>query len=122
VSIGRLIVALLIAASATDARAELPVAPSGAALMIDRFPEVQRKRYELFVRACSRCHSLRRPIRALLTGRGPVTGAVFEGKEMKHHVVRMMRKRGSEISKDDARELTLFLEFARALALERPKP
>jgi hypothetical protein len=90
----------------------------GDALITDGFPEVQKKRYQLFTVACSRCHSLKRPIKALVTGRGPVTDAVFEGKEMKQHVIRMMRKRGSRITKEDALELTLFLEFARALALK----
>ena len=103
---------------ASSARAELPLGPDRASIVVDGFPEDQRKRYKVFERACSRCHSLERPIQALLDGRTPVTNALFEEAELRAYVIKMMRKRGSGIGKEDARELIVFLNFARGLARE----
>lgn len=90
-------------------------------IIIDEFPAVQRARYPLFQARCGKCHSLDRPIEALSTGITPVTGGSFEDAEIKEYVIRMMRKRGSGITKTEAAELQSFLIYARALARSAPK-
>ncbi len=62
-----------------------------------------------------------RPIRALNTGITPVTGGTFDEEGIRRYVVRMMRKPNSEIERADAREIILFLNFARSRAQENDR-
>ena len=59
---------------------------------------------------------LSRPISALQSGITPVTGGDFDKTGIRRYVVRMMRKPNSGIDRRDAREIILFLEYAREAA------
>ena len=100
------------------ARADLTTVGEGKKMVLVRaqFPRRQLAAYDLFVVKCTKCHAMRRPIRALRTGITPVTGSVFERGGIKAYVVKMMRKEDSEIGRGDAKILARFLISARSLA------
>jgi len=80
-----------------------------------QFSGEQRFRFALFQNRCTKCHPMSRVIAALQTGITPVSGGSFGGKDIKKYVVKMMRKPNSGIDKSDAKELVLFLRYAREL-------
>jgi hypothetical protein len=88
-------------------------------LVTDDFPADQKERNTLFEARCGKCHELSRPISAVLTGRSPLSDSVFDGDLLKGYVLKMMRKANSGIEKDDARELIVFLLYARTRAVEK---
>jgi hypothetical protein len=88
-------------------------------LVTDDFPADQKARNTLFEARCGKCHELSRPISAVLTGRSPLSDSVFDGDLLKGYVLKMMRKANSGIEKDDARELIVFLLYARTRAVEK---
>jgi hypothetical protein len=90
-------------------------------LVRNQFPPEFRPRYDIFAQRCTKCHAMARPIRALNTGITPVTGGTFDEEGIRRYVVRMMRKPNSEIERADAREIILFLNFARNLAQENDR-
>jgi hypothetical protein len=88
-------------------------------LVTDDFPADQKERNTLFEARCGKCHELSRPISAVLTGRSPLSDSAFDGDLLKAYVLKMMRKANSGIEKDDARELIVFLLYARTRAVEK---
>jgi hypothetical protein len=108
------------AAAASTATADLDTVGDGRQqrLVREQFPPEFRPRYDIFAQRCTKCHAMARPIRALNTGITPVTGGTFDEEGIRRYVVRMMRKPNSEIERADAREIILFLNFARNLAQE----
>jgi hypothetical protein len=82
----------------------------------DQFSPEMRARYDLFAVRCTRCHAMARPIAALTTGITPVTGGTFDDTGIQRYVVRMMRKPNSGIDRSTAREILLFLRYARGMA------
>lgn len=90
----------------------------GRTLVREQFPPDQQTRYDLFAERCTQCHVMARPIAALTTGITPVTGGDFDEQGIRRYVVRMMRKPNSGIDRGDARDIILFLNFARGLARE----
>jgi hypothetical protein len=108
------------AGASSTATADLETTGQGREqrLVREQFPPEYRPRYDIFARRCTKCHAMSRPIRALNTGITPVTGGTFDEEGIRRYVVRMMRKPNSEIERADAREIILFLNFARNLARE----
>jgi len=90
-------------------------------LVRNQFPPEFRPRYDIFAERCTKCHAMARPIRALNTGITPVTGGTFDEDGIRRYVVRMMRKPNSEIERADARDIILFLNFARNRARENDR-
>ncbi|MBI4815240.1 MAG: hypothetical protein HY791_03210 [Deltaproteobacteria bacterium] len=82
----------------------------------DELPPHLRAGHAVFLERCRQCHELKRPLEALATGVGPVSGTTFEANEIKQYVVRMMRKRGSKISREDAVILVQLLVYIREVA------
>jgi hypothetical protein len=116
--------AVMLAASlggAGTTHAELKTKGAGKAqtLVREQFPANQQPRYDLFAARCTHCHEMARPISALLTGLTPISGASFDGDGIKKYVIKMMRKPNSGITKDDAKEIIVFLDGARAQAKEK---
>lgn len=106
------------------ASAELATTGRGRAqrLVRDQFPPEQQVRYDLFAVKCTQCHAMSRPIAALTTGITPVSGGTFDEDGIKRYVVRMMRKPNSGVDRESAREIILFLMYARSLAESPPSP
>lgn len=105
--------------------AQLEVGADGRSLIVARFPKEQQERYPLFTVRCGKCHSLQRPVLALADGKTPVTKLPFEDENIREYVIKMMRKRGSRITKPEAVELIAFMRFARSEAKKgvvRPDP
>jgi hypothetical protein len=100
--------------------AKLEIKGHGKAMVLVRnqFSAEMQPRYGLFAKRCTKCHDMARPIAALRTGITPVTGTTFDRKAMKKYAVKMMRKPNSGITKSAAREILLFIMYARKLALE----
>ena len=90
-------------------------------LVAAQFPPEQRARYEIFKVRCTKCHAMARPIAALQTGITPVTGSTFDQQAIKKYVVKMMRKPNSGISREDAREVLLFLRYTHAIVHGEPQ-
>lgn len=111
-------VALLVSLVASVAAADLRTEGRGRSqtLVREQFPAEEQSRYDLFAERCTQCHVMARPIAALTTGITPVTGGDFDEQGIRRYVVRMMRKPNSGIDRGDAREIVLFLNFARGLA------
>lgn len=107
-------VGLALVLAPSSGRSELITKGEGKekVLVADQFPPKQRQRFALFAKKCTQCHEMARPIAALNTGITPVTGGVFNRDEVKKYVVKMMRKPNSGITRDDAREILLFLLYA----------
>ena len=117
-----LVLAITVAAAAAGvvapASAQLRVTGTGRAqrLVREQFSPEMRARYDLFAGRCTRCPAMSRPITALTTGITPVTGGTFDEAGIQRYVVRMMRKPNSGIDRDTAREILLFLRYARRMA------
>ncbi|MBI4816100.1 MAG: hypothetical protein HY791_07580 [Deltaproteobacteria bacterium] len=87
-------------------------------LLLENIPHELRSSSSVFRSRCAQCHSLNRPLEALATGLGPVSGRPFEAEDIKQYVVRMMRKRGSSIRRAEAMALVRFLVFVREVGRE----
>ena len=81
-----------------------------------QFPADRKAQYGLFKEKCTQCHEMARPIAALETGITPVSHDSFDDAGIKKYVVKMMRKPNSGITKEDAKTLIDFLQYARELA------
>jgi hypothetical protein len=113
-----LLVAIALLGSAGVARAELKTTGTGKQqrLVADQFPPDQQERMKVFEAHCGKCHDLARPITAIKTGITPITGSKFDDDGIKAYVTKMMRKPNSGVEAADAKEIILFLRFARSLA------
>ena len=100
------------------ARAELKTTGAGKEqrLVPDQFPPDQQERLKLFESRCGKCHDLGRPITAIKSGLTPLSGGKFDEDGIKNYVTKMMRKPNSGVEAADAKEIILFLRFARSLA------
>ena len=112
------------ATAAAETAPTLRIVGSGKKQALDptSLPDLQRRRYELFSQRCTKCHPMTRPLQAILTQRTPVSRSPFTGDYVKKYVVKMMRKPNSGISKEDAKEIILFLWFALELAHPESAP
>ena len=104
----------------SDAAAELETVGEGDEMRLvrEQFTTEQQVRYDLFAEKCTRCHAMARPIAALQTGITPVSFGNFDAASMQRYVIRMMRKPNSGVDRDSAREIIIFLRYARTLAQE----
>ncbi len=68
---------------------------------VSGYPEDMQARYAVFEKACSKCHSLARPINA----------RIDSAKWWKRYVKKMMRKPGSGINPKSGRLIYEFLAF-----------
>jgi hypothetical protein len=94
-----------------EAHAELPIIGEGKDTRLDssKFPEEMKARYALMEVKCQKCHKVYRPIWAIRDGVTPVTGATFDRRTAKRYPIKMMRKRGSEVTRADAKEIIKLL-------------
>lgn len=67
---------------------------------VSNYPPEMQARYERFADKCSKCHNLSRPI-----------NAEFTTEEWASYLDKMMRKKGSGISKKDKNEIYEFLVY-----------
>jgi TonB family protein len=123
---GRILVALGIVGLALAAwpgagRADLKTSGSGKDRTLDasQFSGKRADQYRLFQSRCTKCHDMTKPLAALETGVGPVTGAKFDRDGMKAYVVDLMRKPNSGVTKEEVPELLDFMAFARDLAQQK---
>src|SRR6266568_2055290 len=75
------------------------------------FPPQMREAYDLMTVKCTRCHSLERVIIAVQTGVCPVTKEGFSKKTTEHIVARMFVKPDSNMTKSEAREIMMLLNY-----------
>jgi cytochrome c2 len=77
---------------------------------VSAYPRDMQGRYELFLRKCTRCHGLDRPLQARVGARG-----------WDDYVHRMARHPGAGISEAEQREIAAFLQFHAQREAERSK-
>jgi hypothetical protein len=108
----------LLCSMASPSSAELKLNGEGKTqtLVRDQFPPKVAAQYDLFQARCTQCHAMSRPISALTTGVTPISRGSFEADGIKEYVVKMMRKPRSGVSREDAKEILQFLQYARELA------
>ena len=81
---------------------------------VSNYPSEMQGRYELFSEKCSQCHNLARPI-----------SAEFVLEEWAGYLDKMMRKKGSGITKKDKQKIYEFLVYdtqVRKPQFMRPAP
>jgi hypothetical protein len=117
-AVGLAAVAAFVFMPSSQSVAELKTEGDGKKQRLDpsQFPPAMRKDYELFAKRCTKCHEMGRPIKALVTGITPISGAKFDPAGIKKYVVKMMRKPNSGISRQDAKVIIGFLRKARKMA------
>ncbi len=74
------------------------------------YPPDMQRRYELFSRKCSRCHSLDRPLHAHVGANGWL-----------EYVQRMSRHPGAGITFAEQREIALFLAYYSRQNVEKSR-
>ena len=101
--------------------AELKTTGSGSGRVLDasQFAGNRADQLKLFQSRCTKCHDMTRPLAALETGIGPVTGAKFDRDGMKAYVVNLMRTPNSGVTKEEVPELLDFMGYARDLAQQK---
>lgn len=72
-----------------------------ATIDVSKYPSDMQARYKTFAGRCAKCHTLARAINS----------DFVLNDEWERYVKRMMRKPGSGISSDDAKEIYAFLAF-----------
>jgi len=85
-------------------------------LVREQFPPKEAAQFDIFQARCTQCHAMSRPISALQTGITPISRGSFDGDGIKNYVVKMMRKPKSGVTREDAKEILQFLQYARDLA------
>ena len=108
-----LVTLLLIATTATAARAALKVIGKGSAMNFDTssFSPALKAKYELFRVKCVKCHSLERTVVAIQTGVAPISGQPFDLDAARAYGLKMTRKTDSGMSKADVKTCTEVMEF-----------
>ena len=110
------LVSLLFLSTPGLAKLEIKGKGKRQTLVRSQFSAEMQPRYDLFASKCTQCHAMKRPISALTSGITPVSGDSFNKKDIKHYVVKMMRKPNSGITRGDAKDILRFLVYAREIA------
>jgi hypothetical protein len=102
---------LFVAAS----NAEVKVVGNGSDIKIDTtdFPLKMKAACELMHVKCVRCHSLERIVTAVNTGIAPTSHGAFDKNTIKDYVIKMLLMPGSNISREDAKNIVELLHFLR---------
>jgi hypothetical protein len=83
--------------------ASIKVLGSGENMRLDTagFPSSMKQGHDIIRSKCTKCHSAERIIVAIQTGVAPISGQAFDRNAAKAYGVKMMRKSGSNISKEE---------------------
>ena len=83
--------------------ASIKVLGSGENMRLDTagFPSSMKQGHDIIRSKCTKCHSAERIIVAIQNGVTPISGQAFDRNAAKSLGVKMMRKSGGEISKED---------------------
>ncbi len=108
---------LLVLVAAQPVSAALKTVKKGKSTLLvgAQFRGPLNNEFKFFEVKCTQCHDLHRPTSALIKGKTPLSGDLFDKKGIKKYVVKMMRKPNSGITKSDAKRIIKFLLAAQKL-------
>jgi hypothetical protein len=98
--VGGALVALLTAADYGPDFKPDPRDDGPGSIDVSRYPEAQRKNYEMFTAKCSKCHPLARSVNAR-----------FAAADWKRYMKRMIRRPNSGINEEQAAKIYEFLKY-----------
>lgn len=83
--------------------ASIKVIGSGESMRLDvsSLPSSMKQGYDIIRNKCTKCHTAERIIIAIQNGVAPISGQAFDQNAAKSYGVKMMRKSGGNISKED---------------------
>jgi len=98
---------------AGNSHAGLRVLGSGSTLRFDPsgFPPDMQAKYEIMRAKCVKCHTLERTVIAITTGISPISGQPFDHDAIKAYGVKMMRKPGSGMSRQQVVETVELMNY-----------
>jgi hypothetical protein len=108
-----LVIVIVIASLASLAFAGLKTTGIGESKQFDasEFPADMKAMYDIMKVKCIKCHTLERVVVAITTGVAPISGQPFDKKSTKEYGIKMMRKPGSNMSKDETKSVVKLLDF-----------
>lgn len=107
-----ILAALVVAAMATGALAELKVTGTGAKIQVDTaaFPPDMKTAYDLFKAKCVKCHGLDRSILTIQQGVTP-SGVPFDHNSVKDYGAKMLRKSDSDMTLKEVKVILTVLDY-----------
>jgi len=106
-------VIMLLSLFGNSAHAGLKVIGKGDQMQLDpaAFPNNMKERYLVMKLKCAKCHTLERTVVALQTGIAPISGQPFDRDATRAYGIKMMRKSGSNMNKQEIKEIIELLNF-----------
>src|SRR6266571_2601139 len=106
-------VVMLLCLFGNPAHAGLKVIGKGDQMQLDpaAFPNNMKERYLLMKIKCAKCHTLERAVVAIQTGIAPISGQPFDRDATRAYGIKMMRKSGSNMSKQEIKESIDLLNY-----------
>lgn len=104
---------LILSIAAVPVSAHVRVTGKGDALNFDAtgIPGNLKPAYNLMNQKCARCHSMEMIVSAVLTGVCPETKQPFNKQAVKAYGIKMIRKKDSEISKKEMRDIVVLINY-----------
>jgi len=105
------ILAFIISAPLADARIKTTGRGDKMNFDPESIPPNFQASFELMSRKCIKCHTMERTVIAVVTGRAPITGQLFDKQAVKAYGIKMLRKPNSDMSKSEVRDVVLLLNY-----------
>lgn len=105
---------LLTLATFSIADARVAVKGSGEQINFDpeSIPPSYKASYDIMNQMCTNCHSMKKIVLAVQTGKGPDTKQTFDKQAVKAYCIKMLRKKGSVLmTKNDIRSIYQLLNY-----------
>lgn len=98
----------------SNADARIKVKGSGDQLNFDpeSIPPNFQASYDIMNQICTNCHSMKKIVIAVQTGKGPDTKQTFDKQAVKAYCIKMLRKKGSVLmTKNDIKSVYQLLNY-----------
>jgi len=104
---------MLLCLIGTASHAGLKLIGKGNQMQVDpsAFPSKMKERYVLMKFKCAKCHTLERVVMAVQTGIAPISGQPFDRDATRAYGIKMMRKSGSNMNKQEIKDIIELLNF-----------
>ncbi len=108
-----LAIALFLCGTSHNSDARIKVTGSGDNLNFDGavVPSHLKPAWDTMNQKCARCHSMEMLVKAVLTGVCPETRQPFDKQAVKAYGIKMIRKKDSDISKKEMREIVVLINY-----------
>lgn len=78
---------------------------------VSKFPADMQAKYDIMKVKCIKCHTLEVVVIAIASGVAPISGQPFDKNSTKAYGIKMMRKPGSDMSKDETNSVIKLMNF-----------